>query len=77
MVIRTPFGKTHEKYALKAGSIEGLYNNPVRGWIAGKDLSSEDIPKVYTRIDAQAYEDRALQYMYNCLKININDPGIA
>ncbi|MCK5538916.1 MAG: hypothetical protein KAI79_18975 [Bacteroidales bacterium] len=60
MLIIPPFKEIHEKYALHAGDINGLYNNPVIGWIAGMDLSSEDVPKTFNGYDLNSYEDEAV-----------------
>lgn len=60
MLIIPAFQDIHEKYALIADDIEGLYANPIVGWIAGKDLSSNDIPKTFNGLDIKSYEDKAI-----------------
>ncbi len=47
LLILPPFQKVHETYALQTENLEGLYNNPIMGWVAGTYLNSEDTPKTF------------------------------
>lgn len=60
LVIIPPFQKVHQEFALKAENIEGLYNNPLVGWIAGVDLNVDANPKIYNGIKGEKYEDKAI-----------------
>ena len=60
LLIIPAFQKIHHDFALKAENMEGLYNNPVVGWISGVDLNSYDIPKTFNGKSGQKYEDKAV-----------------
>ncbi len=60
LVIMPPFQEVHQEFALKAENIEGLYNNPLVGWIAGVDLNVDANPKTYNGITGEKYEDKAV-----------------
>ncbi|MGI9278273.1 MAG: DUF6976 family protein [Endozoicomonas sp.] len=54
------FSKVHSDYALKAPDFEGLYDAPVLGWVSGKDLNSEDQPKIYNGSNGSFSSDQAV-----------------
>ncbi len=60
ILILPPFQKIHEEFAIQAENINGLYNNPITGWIAGMDLNSSDSPKTYCGFTGQVYSDRGV-----------------
>ena len=60
LLIIPAFQKIHHDFALKAENLEGLYNNPVVGWISGIDLNSADTPKTFNGKLDQQYEDKAV-----------------
>ncbi len=60
LIIMPPFQKVHQAFALKAEDIEGLYNNPIVGWIAGVDLNADATPKVYNGLNKEKFEDKAV-----------------
>jgi hypothetical protein len=60
LLILPPFQKVQRVYALESLDFEGIYNNPIIGWIAGKDLNSKSIPKVYNGQNLQAFENKAV-----------------
>ncbi|WP_062270767.1 DUF6976 family protein [Endozoicomonas arenosclerae] len=51
------FSQVHSDYALKAPDFDGLYDGPILGWVSGKDLESEDQPKIYNGISNDASSD--------------------
>ncbi len=59
-IIIPAFQQIHQDYALKAETLEGLYNNPIVGWVSGVDLNSDDTPKTYNGIENVSYEDKAV-----------------
>ncbi|WP_051786427.1 DUF6976 family protein [Endozoicomonas numazuensis] len=54
------FSQVHSDYALKAPDFEGLYDAPVLGWVSGKDLNSEDQPKIYNGTNGSSSSDQAV-----------------
>ena len=60
IIIIPPFQKIHEQYALHAIEIEGIFNNPISGWVAGKDLNSDDTPKTFNGNTLMSYKDQAV-----------------
>jgi len=60
ILILPPFQKVQRVYALKSLEFENIYNNPIIGWIAGKDLDSKAIPKVYNGQNSEMYENKAV-----------------
>lgn len=62
LLIMPPFQKIHEEYAIQSEYLEGLYNNPVIGWIAGTDLNSSDTPKVFCGMTNKVYTDKAVAF---------------
>ena len=60
LIIIPPFQKVHENYALQAEDLDGIYNNPIVGWIAGTDLNGNDIPKTFNGLTGETYEDKAI-----------------
>ena len=60
LLIIPPFQKVHEEYSVQAEDINGLYDNPIVGWIAGMDLSSKDTPKTYFGQTGEIFEDKAV-----------------
>jgi hypothetical protein len=59
-IVIPAFQPVHQKYALKAPEIKNIYVNPVVGWITGKELNSEDIPKTFNGERVQSYPNKAL-----------------
>jgi hypothetical protein len=59
-IIIPPFQQIHQDFAIKSESLEGLYNNPVVGWICGMDLNSMDTPKTYNGTKGETYADKAI-----------------
>ena len=60
LLIIPPFQKVHEAYALQAEDLDGIYNNPIVGWIAGTDLNSNDKPKTFNGSTGEVYENKAI-----------------
>ncbi len=60
LLIIPPFQKIHHDFALKAEELEGLYNNPVIGWVCGMDLNSNDIPYTFNGLTGEKYTDKAI-----------------
>ncbi len=60
LLIIPPFQKIHEEYAIQAEDINGLYNNPIVGWVAGMDLESKDTPKIFSGKTGKSYLDKAV-----------------
>ena len=60
LMILPPFQEIHKKYALEADNIEGLYNNPIIGWVAGNDLSENVQPKTFDGTNLDIYSDKAV-----------------
>lgn len=60
LIIIPPFQKVHQAFALKAENMDGLYNNPVVGWVAGVDLNAAAVPKTYYGFNKTKYEDKAV-----------------
>ncbi|WP_419536731.1 DUF6976 family protein [Endozoicomonas sp.] len=54
------FSQIHSHYALHAGDFEGIYDNPVLGWVSGIDLDSEDKPTVYNGLTGECSSDVAI-----------------
>ena len=55
--------KVLKAYAIKTKNMEGLYNNPIVGWVSGVDLYTEDttkLPKTYYGPNGKAYENLAV-----------------
>lgn len=59
-IIIPAFQPVHQRYALKAPEIKNIYVNPVTGWITGKELESQDIPKTFNGEVTQDYTDNAV-----------------
>ncbi len=60
LIIIPPFQEIHKKYALEADNIEGLYNNPIIGWVAGSDLSGNQVPKTFNGTISELYINKAV-----------------
>ena len=60
ILIIPPFQKILQLYALQARKIKGLYTNPITGWVAGNELESNDIPKVFNGSISESYIDQAV-----------------
>jgi len=60
IVIIPPFTDIHKEYAIQIPNNEGLFNNPIIGWIAGINLDSTDTPKTYNGKTGEVYTDRAV-----------------
>ncbi len=60
MVIFPPFSDVLQEYALNSSNYEGLYNNPIVGWVSGIDLNSDDTPQTYNGLTGEAYTDKAV-----------------
>lgn len=66
------FQPVHQKYALTAPQIEGVYENPVTGWITGMDLNSQNSPKTFDGKQAKALASKAV-----ALHVKIADEKVA
>jgi len=62
LLIIPPFQEIHQDFAIKSETMEGLYDNPVVGWVAGIDLSSGDVPKVYNGLTLESYENKVVAF---------------
>jgi len=60
ILILPPFQKIHENYAIQVEDLNGLYNNPIVGWIAGSDLNSDDVPKTYCGVLSEEYVNKGV-----------------
>ena len=60
LLIIPAFQKIHQAFAIKTEEMEGLYNNPMVGWVAGMNLNSTDTPKTYNGLDAISSENKAV-----------------
>ena len=60
LLIIPPFQNIHHDFALKAEDMEGLYNNPIVGWVCGIDLNSNDIPYTFNGLTGEKYTDKAI-----------------
>ncbi len=60
LIIIPPFQRVHQEFALKTENLDGLYNNPLVGWVAGVDLNSDTNPKTYNGITGEQYENKAV-----------------
>ena len=60
MVIFPPFSEVLQEYALNSANYEGLYNNPIVGWVSGIDLNSDDTPKTYDGMTGNSFTDKAV-----------------
>ena len=60
LLIVPAFQDIHKKYALDSHNIDGLYNNPIVGWISGMDLNSKDIPKTFNGFSLESNESKAV-----------------
>ena len=60
LLIIPPFQKIHYDFALKAEDMEGLYNNPIVGWVCGMDLNSDDTPYTFNGLTGEKYTDKAI-----------------
>lgn len=54
-----PFQKVHEAYAVQTEDLDGLYNNPIVGWVAGVDFNSNDVPKIFYGPNGKSYDKKA------------------
>lgn len=59
-------------YARDCSSWNGLFNQPLVGWVSGTDLQSSDMgpPKVFNGVTGESYEDQAV-VMHVELKENV------
>jgi len=60
LLIIPPFQEVHQNFAIKAEDLDGLYNNPIVGWISGLDLNSEDVPMVFNGLTGEKLTDKAV-----------------
>ena len=60
IIIIPPFQDVHKDFALKSQDIDNLYDNPILGWVAGKDLDSDDVPKTYNGKSTMSFSDKAI-----------------
>ncbi len=60
LVIFPPFSKVLQEYALNSANYEGIYNNPVTGWVSGMELDSDDTPMVYNGLTGEKHQDKAI-----------------
>ncbi len=60
ILIIPPFTKIHQNYAIQTEFLDGLYNNPIVGWVSGSDLNSNDVPKVFCGKTNEIFENKAV-----------------
>ena len=60
MIIVPPFQDIHKEFALKSKEVDGMYDNPVFGWVAGINLNSEDVPKTFNGTTGISSVDKAI-----------------
>ncbi len=60
LLLLPPFQKVQKVYALESPKFEGIYNNPIIGWIAGSEINSDEIPKVFNGFEGEVYDDKAI-----------------
>jgi hypothetical protein len=60
VLIIPPFQKIHTEFSLTANDIDGLYDNPIIGWMAGTDLSSNSTPKTFNGLLGATHVDKAV-----------------
>ncbi len=60
IAIFPPFSEVLQEYSLNSTHYEGLYNNPIVGWVSGIDLNSADIPRVYNGMSGEVFENKAV-----------------
>ncbi len=60
LLIIPPFQKIHHDFALKAEDMDGLYNNPIVGWVCGIDLNANDTPYTFNGLSGEKYPDKAI-----------------
>lgn len=60
LLIIPPFQEIHQTFALKAEDMEGLYNNPIVGWVCGIDLNANDTPYTFNGLTGEKYTDKAI-----------------
>lgn len=59
-IIVPGLSKLHQEFATTIGSLRGIYNRPLIGWISGVDLNQlgKKIPKVFSGIHNEASEEK-------------------
>lgn len=58
VLIIPPFQKIHETFSLQAVDLDGLFENPLVGWVAGKNLNAaDDVPKIYNGATGESYTE--------------------
>lgn len=60
LLVIPAFSELHSSYALNAPDYEGIYNQPVLGWVSGIDLDSDDTPKIYNGLTGEVSSDKAV-----------------
>jgi hypothetical protein len=60
LLILPPFQRVQKVYALESLKFKGIYNNPIIGWIAGKDVNSNEIPKIFNGFNNQSFDNKAI-----------------
>ncbi len=68
ILIIPPFQKVHTIFAMTAADMDGLYDNPVIGWMTGADLNSDSTPKTYNGLLGDATLDKAVAIHVHYLK---------
>lgn len=79
------FSAVHSYYALHSDEFEGMYDQPVLGWVSGIDLNSEDKPTVYNGMTGERSSEFAVAMhiqlppqkmaMLEILNIHSQDPN--
>lgn len=60
ILILPAFQKIHEVFALQGPSLEGLFNNPLIGWVSGMDLKSSSLPKTFNGLTGESFTDQGV-----------------
>jgi len=60
LLILPAFQKINEVYSIQTENINGLYDNPIVGWVSGMDLNSSDTPKTFSGLTGKMYEDKGV-----------------
>ena len=60
ILIIPPFQKVHTVFSMTAADMDGLYDNPIIGWMTGADLNSDSTPKTYNGLLGDTTLDKAV-----------------
>lgn len=60
IIIIPAFQEVHKSYAIQTEDLEGLYNNPIVGWIAGFDLFHPYPAKIFHGQEHVSFENKAI-----------------